>query len=138
MKRYLVALVCVALLAAACGDDDGAGQTRVDPASATTCEELADATIDLTQDVIDMMGEMTPEQIAAAGSDDPPAEIRSVEERGAVIGDRAEALGCETLTEMVTARVDRLEVEPANAMGQLIIMGVRNGDDVMQYLFRNR
>lgn len=135
MRKYLLIVVALLVTAAGCGDDDAAA---VDPASVTNCEELADATIQLTQDVINMMGDMTPEEIAAAGSSDPPPDVISVEERGAAIGIRAEELGCTTLTEMVTERADRLEAEPDNAMGQLIILGVRNGDDVMEQLSRGR
>jgi hypothetical protein len=137
MKKYLAVLGCCALLVTACGDDDAA-EASIDPSEASTCDELADATIDLTQDVIDMMGDMTPEELAAAGSDSPPPEVVSVEERGLVIADRAREMSCSTLTEMITARVDRLEAEPENAMGQLIILGVRNGDDVMRYLLRSQ
>ena len=45
MKRALGLLLTVVLMTAACGDDDGGVGSQTDPASASTCGELADVTI---------------------------------------------------------------------------------------------
>ena len=50
MKRFATAVLCLSLMAAACGDDDAA-----DPASLDSCQGLAGAGVSLLQDTIDLI-----------------------------------------------------------------------------------
>ena len=126
VKRTLTALVATVLLVTACGDD----------ATLDNCEDVAGATIALVQDVIDEIEGMTPEEQSDLfrGVEFPAFE--PIAARGEVIGTRAQELACTDLNAMVQARVDELEADPTNAYTQLIVQGVRDGDDVLARLFR--
>lgn len=129
MKKFAVLVLTLAIVAAACGDDDTA-----DPATIGTCEGLADATIDLTQDVIDTLGDLTPEEFGALTQGEVSPEFEVIADRGEVIGVRAQELECTTLDALVTARADQLTADPTNVMGLLVVEGVQAGDDVMARL----
>lgn len=129
MKKLISLLLVVALLAAGCGDDDGA---------LDTCEGVADATIDLVQDVIDELEDMPASdfgRLTQEGTDAFP-QFAAIEERGLELGTAAQDLGCDGIDTLVAERADRLEADPANGFTQLIVDGTRNGEDVMARLFR--
>jgi len=131
MKKLTVLLLSLAMVAAACGDDDVS-----DPASIGTCEGLADATINLTQDVIDTLGALTPAEFGAVSQGELTPEFEEIATRGEVIGTRAQELECTTLNDLVTARADQLTAEPTNVIGLLVIEGVEAGEDALARLFR--
>lgn len=131
MKKLIGLVLVLALVAAACGDDDTA-----DPLG--TCEGLAEATVDLVQDVIDEMEAMTPSevgQLTQQGAEAFPA-FAAIAERGDELGTAIEALGCTDIDALVAERADRLEFDPANGFTQLIAEGTQNGEDVLARLFR--
>lgn len=108
MKRALgIALAAVlAIAVAACGDDGG---SSADPASAGSCDELADIGIDMVQGAIDELGSMSVQEfLEAASGDDPPAAIVRMEEQGEALEARAEELGC-TETDAQTLMCDRID-----------------------------
>ena len=124
MKRLAVALLSLALVAAACGDDDA-----VDAASLDSCEGLAAAGIALLQSAIDVIDEMDAANFAAlAESDERPAEFAELEVSVRELTARADDLGCsnEQRATLMAQRVDELSSD--SVIGQLIIEGVRAGD----------
>lgn len=131
MKKALGLLLVLALVAAACGDDDAS-----DPAALDTCESVADATIDLVQDVIDELESMSPSDVGALTQGEEFPAFVEIEARGATLGSRGQELNCTDIDALVQARADRLTADPANGFTQLIVDGTRNGEDVMARLFR--
>jgi hypothetical protein len=111
---------------AACGDDD-AGSAN--PASLNSCDSIADASIGLFQDTLDIIDSMSAEDLAAMGqsSETPPA-LADIETRGTALEARATALGCteEQMSSLMTARVDQLSSD--TVFGQFLIESVRSGD----------
>lgn len=131
MKKLVALLLGLTLVAAACGDDDAS-----DPASIGTCDGLADATIDLVQDVIDELEAMSPSDVGALTQGEEFAAFVAFEERGAVLGLRGEELACTEIDALVQARADQLTADPANGFTQLIVDGTKQGQDVFARLFR--
>jgi len=120
----LAALLAVAV--AACGDDSGGS---ADPASLNSCETLADASIDLLQDTLDIIDSMSAEELAAMGaSEETPSELVAIETRGTALEDRADELGCteEQMSALMTARVDDLSSD--SVFGQFLIESIRAGE----------
>lgn len=132
MKRLIALLLGLAVVAAACGDDDAGG----DPAGIGTCEGLADATIDLVQDVIDELESMDPSEVGALTQGEEFPAFVELESRGEELGLRAGELECTDLDAMVQERGDQLTADPANGFTQLIVDGTKSGEDVMSRLFR--
>jgi len=131
MRKALGLLVVLALVAAACGDDDAS-----DPAARDTCESVADATIDLVQDGIGELETMSPSEGANLTKGEEFPAFVEIEARGATLGSRGQELNCTDIDALVQARADRLTADPANGFTQLIVDGTRNGEDVMARLFR--
>ena len=131
MKRTIGLLLVLALVAAACGDDDSA-----DPLA--TCDGVAEATVDLVQDVIDELESMTPSEVGRLtqqGAEAFPA-FAEIATRGDELGTRIEELGCTDIDALVAEKASRLEADPANGFTQLIVEGTRDGEDVLARLFR--
>jgi TolA-binding protein len=128
MSRTPTVLLAALLLVAmsACGDDSGGS---ADPASLSSCESLADASIDLLQDTLDIIDSMSAEDLAAMGtSEDTPPELAAIETRGTALEERAEDLGCteEQMSALMTARVDDLSSD--SVFGQFLIESIRSGE----------
>lgn len=124
MKRLVVAVLSLALIVAACGDDDAA-----DPASLDSCEGLAVAGIAMLQDTIDLVDGLDATQLAALGeSDEVPPGFEALQARGDELADRATEIGCsdEEMADLVAARAEDLSAD--SVFGQFILEGVRGGD----------
>jgi len=127
MRRIILPTVlALALLAASCGDDG----EMVDPASLGTCEEVADATIDVLQQTIDIVDGLSAED--PASSDDAGEatdEFRAIEEAGMALEARALDLGCtdEQMSALMRERADLLSAE--SSIVQLVIEGLREGGE---------
>jgi hypothetical protein len=120
LQRLVVIVVLVAVLGTACGSQ---------PA---TCDEVADRTIELAQDLIDDLGREVPDQSPEdiidrlrAGDDLP--SISKFERRARALGDRAADLGCtqDQLQQALVARADRLTA--TTELGEFIIEGIKRG-----------
>ena len=129
MKKTLGLLLVLAMVATACGDDDASG-------ALDTCESVADATIDLVQDVIDELESMSSDDVGALiqGAEFPA--FVEIETRGVTIGERGQELECTDIDALVQARADQLTNDPTNGFTQLIVDGTKAGEDVMSRLFR--
>jgi len=133
MRKFTVVLLAFALLATACGGDDAAK----DPADIDTCEGLADATIVMLQDVIDVLGDLDAAQTGALMGGEMPEAFTPLEATAVAIGTRAGELQCADLNELLAERADDLSADDDNAFGGLIVQGVKDGDeDVLSRLFR--
>ena len=122
MLKPLVVLVFVlALVVAACGNSQP-----------ETCDEVADQTIELMQDLIDDVekefGEESLDDIIArmlAGEELP--SVVAFEEQADELSQRAGELGCtqDQLEEAVASRTSRLEA--TTPLGEFIIEGIERG-----------
>jgi len=125
MRRVVLLLALVtALLAASCGDDGGI----VDSASLETCGDVADAAIDVLQQTIDIVDEMSVDDLVSVGDPgEAPEETRVIEETGVALEARALDLGCtdEQMSGLMRERAGALSAE--SVPGQLIIEGLREG-----------
>lgn len=120
LKSLAILLVALALVAAACGSQP------------ETCDEVADETIALMQDLIDNVeaefGEQSLEDIIErmlAGEELP--SVVAFEEEADQLSERAGELGCtqEQLEKAVASRTDRLEA--TTPLGEFIIEGIERG-----------
>lgn len=125
MKQTIALSLTALALVAACGGD----------AAADTCEQVADDTVDLVQDLVNLFDALSPSEAGAVMENGSP-ELDAIEERGLAIGTRAETLGCTDLDAMVAERAERLTYDPANGFTGLIVEGTRQGEDVLGRLFR--
>lgn len=133
MRKFITILLAFALITVACGGDDAAK----DPADIDTCEGLADATIVMLQDVIDVLGDLDAAQMGALMGGETLEAFTPLEATAAAIGTRAGELECTNLNELLVERADDLSAADDNAFGGLIIQGVKDGDeDVLDRLFR--
>ena len=87
MKKAFGLLLVLALTATACG---GGAEGVTDPAEAGSCADLADVTINATQEAIDAFDELTIADFAALGeSGEMPEALLRFETLGAEIEARA-------------------------------------------------
>lgn len=125
MKRIATLLIALALIAAACGDDDAAA----DPASLDSCEGLAVAGISMLQDTIDLIDGLDATALAAFsdGSDVPP-EFVEIQQRGDELTARADEIGCsdEEMAALMAERAADLSAD--TAFGQFILESIKTGD----------
>jgi len=124
MRKALTLLLALILLTAACGDDDG-GSTNTDPASATSCAELADVMVNLLQEAIDSVADLTiTDFMALAGADEMPEEIARLETLGEAFEARAAALGCsdEEGQQLVCDRIGNLKAD--TDVAELLVAGI--------------
>ena len=119
LKRTLILLTLVlALMLSACGG----GQPE-------TCEDIADVTIDLMQDLINNVeqevGDMTVEELVATQGDLPSVE--QFQEEATKINEQALELQCSqtTIETLVAERVH--ELEATTPIGQFMIEAIRSG-----------
>ena len=117
MRKFVILVAALGLVAAACGGDDAG--------SAATCEDVADQGIAAFQEVIDLIDVMTLEEAAAMG-DEEPAFISDMEQRFEELEAQADSLGCSDaeMEELFVARLDNLTAD--GFLGQLMIEEFKN------------
>jgi hypothetical protein len=127
IRKFIGLVLVLALAAAACGDDDGGSVSYDDPESIESCDDLLDAGFALLQDTLDEMGDL---DLSALESEEPPPAFAELEQKGNALTARAEALGCDPdeLDAGIAARVDDLDVDDDNILGQLILQGITAGE----------
>ncbi len=119
MKRALGLLLVLALTAAACGGDDG-GVT--DPAAANSCADLAEVTINATQEAIDAFDEMSIADFAELGeTGEMPEALMKFETLGDQLEQRAGELGCSE-EEVRKLTCDRIgDLKSSGDFGELML-----------------
>lgn len=118
MTPRLVAIgLILGMVASGCGGE------------AATCDELADQTIDLAQDLIsdveDDVGDVGLDELLETGFELPAVD--EFEEKSQKIDERGTELGCtsEEMQQLVQSRISRLSAD--TPIGQLIIDGIASG-----------
>ncbi len=127
MKRIAVALLSLALLATACGDDEAVD--AIDAASLDSCEGLAAAGIALLQDTIDLIDGLDADALAVLGDGaETPPEFVALQTRGDEMTARADEIGCsdEEMAALLSERANNLTAD--SVFGQFILEGVRAGE----------
>ena len=126
MKKLIGILLALMLVTAACGGDDGGGADYKNPESITSCDGLLDAGMAMLQDFLDDVAEL---DLAALASEEPPAQLASLEADGEALEARANALNCSTaeLDAGIVERVGDLNVADDNVIGQFILSGIQSG-----------
>lgn len=120
IRRLLVLLAAIGLVASACGGDS---------ISASNCDELVDETIELFQrliaDVDAEFEDMSVEDFVAIGGDLP--SIEQFEQDAETIDELAVELGC-TQTEIASAVQGRVgELTAQSDLGRFLIDAIRSG-----------
>lgn len=105
MKETIAIVALFGLVAAACSSDSASGGESRD------CDDVGQAGIELLQDALDALGELSLEELAALGEDNQPQAFTDIENAGQQLDEDAAALGCDEadLEQYVTSRVDQLE-----------------------------
>jgi len=114
MRKFVMLIAALGLVAAACGGDD-----------AGSCEGVADDAIATFQDVLDEVDTMTMEEAAAMG-DEEPEFIVEMERKLEELEAQADSLGCSDaeMEELFLARLDNLTAE--GMVGQLMLEALRS------------
>ena len=119
MKRLTAIVLALALAAAACGDSGG---------EAGSCDELVDEAVDLFQDALDSLADLTLED-AATLDQDLPEEFETLETRGAELEAQSEELGC-TEAELQARFDERIDDLTADGpVAELILGGLLSESD---------
>lgn len=115
MRKLVMLIAALGLVAGACGGDGGSG----------SCEGVADDAIATFQDVLDEVDTMTLEEAAAMG-DEEPDFIVEMETKLEELEAQADSLGCSDaeMEELFVARLGSLTAE--GMVGQLMLEGLRN------------
>jgi hypothetical protein len=115
MRKFLVLLAVLGLLAASCGGDDAGGDS---------CEGVADELIEIMQEVIDELDAMSIEDL---GSAETPPALDDLDAKGEALQAKADNLNCSDaeMEQLVTARVGNLTSD--GLFGQLLIDEAQNG-----------
>ncbi|MDJ0663540.1 MAG: hypothetical protein QNJ75_03195 [Acidimicrobiia bacterium] len=115
MRKFVMLVAALGLIAGACGGDDAGG----------SCEAVADDAIDVFQGVIDEVDEMSLEE-AAAMADGEPAFFVEMEQRFEELEAQADSLGCSDaeMEELFVARLDKLTAD--GMLGQMMLEEFRN------------
>ena len=119
-RRLIILLTVLAVAISACG-----GQPE-------TCDEVADETVALMQDLIDEveseLGDMSVEELLAtfASGEELPSVV-SFDEKAEKLSERAGELGCtqDQLEIAVAQRTDQLQAD--TPLGQFIIEAIKGG-----------
>ncbi len=116
MRKLLVLIPILGLVAASCGGDSGAG----------SCAVVADDAVQLFQTTIDELDSMTLEELGAFGEEGPPA-FADLETKGLELQERAEELNCDEaeMEELLNARIGDLTAD--GEFGQFMIDGLEGG-----------
>ena len=126
VKRTFIGLAVLAVLAGACGSAN---------AEMDDCGDVADASIDLLQDVMDDLSGLSPEQQQNLLDEGAFPAGPQHEARREAINDRADELDCINLRVLIMERAPRLINNTASAIGDFIKDGVEAGEDMFQRIF---
>ena len=115
MRKFVMLIAALGLIAGACGGDDAGG----------SCEGVADEAIAAFQEVIDEVDEMSLEEAAAMGEEEPDF-IVTMEQKFEDLEAKADSLGCSDaeMEELFVARLDNLTAD--GMLGQLMLDEFKN------------
>jgi hypothetical protein len=112
MRKFLILIATLGLVVAGCGGD-----------SAGSCEGVADEAIEIFQDAINEIDEMSLEDLASGNE---PEALVEMEERAESLQVQAEDLGCSDaeMEELINARTGSLTAD--GEFGQMLLEGVQS------------
>lgn len=118
MRKILVLVAALGLVAAACGGSDSSGGS---------CEGVADGAIAAFQDVINEFDALSLDDAAALGGEEQPQFMTDMENRMDDLQAQADDLGCsdETMEELFLERIDTLTAE--GMFGELMLQELQGG-----------
>lgn len=107
MNKTIAIAAILGLLTVACSSDSGS------EGEAGDCDDVGQAGIELLQDALDALGELSLEELAALGEEDQPQAFTDIENAGRQLDEDAAALDCDEaeLEQYVIDRVDELEAD---------------------------
>lgn len=122
MRKYIVLLSVMILLLPACGGSENEPQ---DAGDAESCEDVADLTIDLMQNMLDEISGMSAAEFT--GGEQLPESFQQFQTDAEELRTRGEELGCSTeeMQTLIQERVDQLEAEGPAA--EMVLERLRNG-----------
>ncbi len=111
-------------------DDGGDGlYGGGDIAAVSVCDNLVIETIAMVQDILDALSELSFEDIAALGDEEPEA-LRDLAERGDELSARADELDCSD-AELTAGFFDHIdELEATGPFAELILEGLTSDPDL--------
>lgn len=114
LKRFVPVIAVFGLVVGACGG------------GASSCEDIAADTVDMVQEVIDEVDQLTPEEIA--GQEGDLDFLADFEEESEKLADEATDSGCSTeeLSEAIKAKAGSLTAE--SEFGKLFVELVQSGE----------
>jgi hypothetical protein len=115
LKRLVVVFAAFGLVVAACGG------------GSSSCEDIANETVDLVQSVIDDLDQMSPEEIAGQG-EGGPGFLAEFDEQAEKLADDAASAGCtdEEMSELIKEQAGSLTAE--SELGKLFVDLVNSGE----------
>jgi len=115
LKRSAAAIAVLGLVLTACGE------------GTSSCEDIATETVDLVQEVIDEIDQMSPEEIAGQG-ESGPSFLTDFDEQAEQLSDEATSLGCtsEEMSELIRAQAGSLTAE--SEFGRFFVELVQTGE----------
>jgi hypothetical protein len=100
-----------------------------DIAAVSVCDNLVIETIAMLQDILDTLSELSIEDIAALGDEEPEA-LRDLAERGDELSARADELDCSD-AELSAGFFDHIdELEATGPFAELILEGLKSDPDL--------
>lgn len=122
MRKFIVLFSALALVLAACGGGDGEVQSVED---AESCEDVADLSIDMMQDMLDELSDMTMADFS--NSEEPPEALQEFESDSEELQNKADELGCssEEMQSLLQERTDQLEAE--GPIAEMILQQLQEG-----------
>jgi len=113
MRKFVMLIAALGLVAAACGGDD-----------ASSCEGIADEAMDVVQDLINEFDSMTLDEMMSM-EEEPPA-FAEMENKMDSLQEQADSLGC-TDDEMQQLFMDKADDLTADGeFGQMMLEGIRS------------
>jgi len=113
MRKFVMLVAALGLVAAACGGDD-----------AGSCEGVADEAMDVVQDLINELDSLSLEEMASM--EEEPAAFAEMEEKMESLQEQADSLGC-TDDEMQQLFMEKADGLTADGMfGEMMLEEIRS------------
>jgi hypothetical protein len=111
MRKLLVVIAVLSLVAVSCGSGD----------SADSCEGVADDAVGIIQDMIDQFDSMTTDDMMAMASEGEPEAVTEMTNKLDSLQQKAVALGCsdDQMTTLLADRAGNLKAE--TSIGQMMV-----------------
>lgn len=114
MRAFIISLLTLSLLLAACGigdDSSGNNNDTGGAAEAETCSDVGAAAIDSIQQLLNDVGDLSLSDLQKAGGEEQPEAIQNLQDDVDELQAKAQELGCtdEAIAGYLKEHVDELE-----------------------------